>query len=246
MIFKVLISYRLHCKCTGIIVVLCTVDLILCNNSVFRTWQVFPSNLRAPTYPDPGDPDRLLARTEVERRGEYIRLLCQKLGDQHPLVRLIKQCLHNIPSRRPSSQGLLQQLESMRAQVEDPHEHLTKLEAMRMLREKDAAVREKDAALTAAVREKDAAVREKDAALTAAVREDTALTAAVREKDAALTAAVREDTALTAALREKNAAVREKDTALTAAVREKDTAVREKDAEIGDLHTHVQVSYLLS
>ena len=64
----------------------------------------------------------------------------------------------------------------MRAQIGDPHEHLTKLEAMRMLSVKDAA-------LAAAVREKAAALREKDTALAAAVREkDTA----VREKNAAL------------------------------------------------------------
>ena len=64
---------------------------------------------------------------------------------------LIKQCLDDEPSERPSAQGLLRQLEGMRAQIEDPYEHLTKLEAMRMLREKDAVLREKDAAL----REKD-------------------------------------------------------------------------------------------
>ena len=72
----------------------------------------------------------------------------------------------------------------MRAQIEDPHEHLTKLEAMRMLREKDTA-------LTAALREKDTAVREKDTVL--------------REKDVALR---EKDTVL----REKDAAAREKDT----------------------------------
>ena len=119
-------------------------DVIQCDNSAVNTFQVFPANLRAPNYPDPGDPDRLLGRTEVERRGEYIQLLHQQLGDQHPLVQLVKQCLHNTPSRRPSTRELLQQLENMRAQIVDPYEHLTKLEAMRMLREKDAALREKD------------------------------------------------------------------------------------------------------
>ena len=118
--------------------------VIQCVNIVVNTFQVFPANLRAPNYTDPGDPDRLLARTEVERRGEYIQILHQQLGDQHPLVQLVKQCFHNTPSRRPSTRELLQRLENMRAQIEDPYEHLTKLEAMRMLREKDAALREKD------------------------------------------------------------------------------------------------------
>ena len=121
------------------------------DNIAVNTFQVFPANLRSHTYPDPGDPDHLLGRTEVERRGEYIQLLHQQLGDEHPLVQLVKHCLHNTPSRRPSTRELLQRLENMRPQIVDPYEHLTKLEAMRILREKDAALREKDAAL----REKD-------------------------------------------------------------------------------------------
>ena len=116
--------------------------VIQCDNIAVNTFQVFPANLRPHTYPDPGDPERLLGRTEVERRGEYIQLLHQQLGDQHPLVQLVKHCLHNIPSRRPSTQELLQRLENMRAQIEDPYEHLTKLEAMKMLREKDMEIQD--------------------------------------------------------------------------------------------------------
>ena len=88
-------------------------------------------------------PRRRLGRTEVERRDEYIKLLHQQLEEHHPLVHLVKRCLEDEPSERPSAKELLQQLEGMRAQIEDPYEHLTKLEAMRMLREKDAALREK-------------------------------------------------------------------------------------------------------
>ena len=141
--------------------------------------QVFPGELLQYTYRDPENSRRLLGRTEVERRDEYIKLLYKQLGQQHPLVVLVKRCLDDGPSERPSAQELLQRLEGMRVQIEDPYQHLTKLEAMRMLREKDAELNGKDTAL----REKDAELREKDAALTAAVREKDA---ALREKDAAL------------------------------------------------------------
>jgi DNA repair protein RadC len=97
----------------------------------------------------------------VQRREEYIKLLHQQLGEQHPLVLLVKQCLNDAPSERPTAQELLQRLEDMKALIEDPYEHLTKLEAMRMLAEKDAALKEKDTAL----KEKDAALKEKDTAL---------------------------------------------------------------------------------
>ena len=99
--------------------------------------QVYPGTLLPYTYRDPENPRRRLARTEVQRRVEYIKLLHQQLGEQHPLVLLVKQCLDDEPSERPSAQELLQQLEDVRAQIEDPYQHLTKLEAMRRLTEKD-------------------------------------------------------------------------------------------------------------
>ena len=97
--------------------------------------QVFPGTLLQYTYRDPENPRRRLARTEVQRRDEYIKLLHQQLGEQHPIVLLVKQCLDDEPSERPSAQELLQQLEDVRSQIEDPYQHLTKLEEMRMLRE---------------------------------------------------------------------------------------------------------------
>ena len=59
-------------------------------------------------------------------------------------MQLVKQCLDDEPLERPSAEVLLQALEDMRAQFEDLYDHLTKLEAMRMLREKDAVLGEKD------------------------------------------------------------------------------------------------------
>ena len=99
--------------------------------------KVFPGKLLQYTYRDPENPRSRLARTEVQRRNEYIKLLHQRQGEQHPLVLLVKQCLDDEPSERPSAQELFQQLEGMRIQIEDPYQPLTKLEAIRMLREKD-------------------------------------------------------------------------------------------------------------
>ena len=49
---------------------------------------------------------------------EYIQPLCEQLGEQHPLLQLVCQCLHNTPAQRPSAEELLQQLEAVRPQVE--------------------------------------------------------------------------------------------------------------------------------
>ena len=66
--------------------------------------QVFPRDLLPPTYADTQNPGHLLARSEVERRRNYIAPLHQQLGERHPLVQLVKQCLDNNPANRPSAQ----------------------------------------------------------------------------------------------------------------------------------------------
>ena len=89
---------------------------------VTYTWwfipQVFPGTLLPHTYPDPDNPERLLGRSEVERRADYILLLHQQLREQHPLLQLVCQCLHNEPAQRPSAEELLQQLDAVRPQIE--------------------------------------------------------------------------------------------------------------------------------
>ena len=87
-----------------------------------------------------------MGRSEVERRREFIQLLHEQLSEQHPLVQLVHQCLHNDPTRRPSAEELLQQLEAVRAQVEGgPYGqfvsvNMEKLRMVRALREKDTEI----------------------------------------------------------------------------------------------------------
>ena len=105
--------------------------------------QVFPDSLLPHNYADPQNPDHLLGRSEVERRRDYIQPLHGQLGEEHPLVRLVHQCLHNTPARRPSAEELLQQLEVVRAQIEGPYGQIVKvdMEKVRALREKDTEIR---------------------------------------------------------------------------------------------------------
>ena len=109
-------------------------------------FQVFPGTLLPHNYEDPRNPDHLLARSEVERRREFIQLLHRQLEEEHPLVQLVHQCLHNTPARRPSAEELLQQLEAVRAQIEGgPYGQLVKvdmekLKMVRALREKDTEI----------------------------------------------------------------------------------------------------------
>ena len=56
----------------------------------------------------------------MERRGVYIEILeGGVIGHHHgDLVELIKQCLHNSPGERPSTEEVLARLQRMKAQVE--------------------------------------------------------------------------------------------------------------------------------
>ena len=106
--------------------------------------QVFPGTLLPHNYPDPQNRDHLLARSEVDRRRDYIQQLHGQLGEEHLLVRLVHQCLRNTPNQRPSAEELLQQLEAVRAQTEGPYGQsvrvIVDMEKVRVLREKDAEI----------------------------------------------------------------------------------------------------------
>ena len=97
----------------------------------------------------PDNPGHLLGRSEVERRTDYIQPLREQLGEQHPLLQLVCQCLHNTPAQRPSAEELLQQLEAVRPQIKGTHSRQqVKVEMARlqvaMMSVLEAEVREKD------------------------------------------------------------------------------------------------------
>ena len=68
--------------------------------------QIFPGNLLESTYTDASNSEIVLGRSEVDRRREYINLLEKELrgGEQHPLTLMVKQCLQNAPTRRPTTE----------------------------------------------------------------------------------------------------------------------------------------------
>ena len=86
----------------------------------------------------------------MKRRGVYIEQLEHKIQSDHPgLVELVKQCLHNDPRERPSTEQLLTRLQGMRGQVEGEHEgrHVIRVDMVRLrmskeLREKDRRIEE--------------------------------------------------------------------------------------------------------
>ena len=109
--------------------------------SLFVAIQVFPQNLLKPTYQDPKT-KKIIGRSELERRGQYIDILHQKFSQRHPLVVLIKGCLEYEPVKRPTARQALESLGEMRATVRDPYSDLKRLQLEKSLREKEAKIQQ--------------------------------------------------------------------------------------------------------
>ena len=114
------------------------------NVALFTLTQVFMKNLKPATYRDPTT-RKLVARSEIGRREEYVQLMYRVLGEQHPLVQLVLQCLEYDQEDRPSAVGVLQQLEEA-SNIIPQNCRETKLELVHqfagMQREKEVAIQE--------------------------------------------------------------------------------------------------------
>ena len=97
--------------------------------SIFTLCQTFPCQLLAPTY---RKGRRHIARTELERREHYMRMIYSQLREQHPLLQMIERCL-DFPENRPSIGEVLCLLEQARAEDRDELTEMNKLELLQAL-----------------------------------------------------------------------------------------------------------------
>ena len=106
--------------------------------TIFTIGGVFPCDPLESNYYDEKS-RMLLARTELQRRSEYMRYVneqlhaCGQLRGDHPLIRLIQQCLHNLPAKRPGICEVLHLLEEARVCVRDGEIKRNKRELVRAL-----------------------------------------------------------------------------------------------------------------
>ena len=57
---------------------------------------------------DPRNPESIVPVSEIDRRAEFVR----EIGTDHPLAGLVRQCLSNIPTERPTAANILQQIDT--------------------------------------------------------------------------------------------------------------------------------------
>ena len=106
--------------------------------TMFTIGETFPCDPLAHTYTDEKS-GLLVARSELQRRGRYMENVnaqlqaCGQLRGDHPLIRLIQQCLQNIPTKRPGIREVLHLLEEARAGIRDEESERNKRELVRAL-----------------------------------------------------------------------------------------------------------------
>ena len=92
--------------------------------TIFTIGGAFPCNPLPHNYVDERS-GLLVARTELQRRSGYMAGVnqqlraCGHLREDHPLIRLIQQCLQNLPAARPGIREVLRLLEEARAGFRD-------------------------------------------------------------------------------------------------------------------------------
>ena len=76
-----------------------------------------------------------MARSEEEQRGWYIEQLNYQLprGGHHPFVLLVKRCLKNEPSDRPTAEEVITSLEEMKADIKGSCGNITRTDAVRQV-----------------------------------------------------------------------------------------------------------------
>ena len=105
---------------------------------IFTIGETFPCDPLAPNYTDK-ETGLLVARTELQRRSEYMRSVntqlraCGQLRGDHPLIQLVQQCLQNVPVKRPSIREVLALIELARAGIRDEESERNKEELVRAL-----------------------------------------------------------------------------------------------------------------
>ena len=107
--------------------------------AIFTLSQMFPDPLAAAYMDDSG---RMVGRTELERRGNYMQEVMRQFREGHPLVQIIQQCLKNRMRERPTIQQVMGWLEEARAEVEDGEYDTNKLSLAQLLQSRNLHIQQ--------------------------------------------------------------------------------------------------------
>ena len=107
--------------------------------AIFTLSQMFPKPLAAAYM---GANRKMVGRTELERRGNYMQEVRRQFREGHPLVQMIQQCLSNVLEERPTIQQVMGWLEEARAEVEDGEYDTNKLSLAQLLQSRNLHIQQ--------------------------------------------------------------------------------------------------------
>lgn len=110
--------------------------------AIFTLSQIFPCNLLAPTYPN--RKKKLVPRTELERRENYMIKLYSQLRKGHPLLQMIELCLKNCPEDRPNILQVVKFVEQAQTEIPEDESDTSKLELLQIVRQKSEEIETKE------------------------------------------------------------------------------------------------------
>ena len=113
--------------------------------AIFTLSHTFPCNLLPSTYYN--DSGILTARSELERREDYMKKICSQFRKHHPFIRLIQQSVHNKPEHRPNIERVIQLLEQARAEIPGNEQDQNKLELLQAVRERNQVVQDTESTI---------------------------------------------------------------------------------------------------
>ena len=106
--------------------------------TIFTVGETFPCDPLTATYFSK-ETERVIGRSELERYSKYIEYVktqlraCGQSSGDHPLIRLIQQCLHNSADKRPDIGEVLGLLEEARAGIRDEESKRNRVEVVQAL-----------------------------------------------------------------------------------------------------------------
>ena len=108
--------------------------------ALFILSQIFPKPLAAVHVNECG---QVVGRTEFERHQSCMQAILSQLKEEHPLIKMVQQCMKNRASDHPTIQQVLQQLEQARADIgDDGCSYANKLTFAQLLQSKDEQINE--------------------------------------------------------------------------------------------------------
>ena len=110
--------------------------------AIFTLTQRFPHKVLAQVYQD--QHDKVVVRSELERRAEYMQQIYSQFHNDHPLVQMIKQCLGSFPRNRPSIHQVVQLLERARGEIDDAECHMDRLVLVQTVKEQNQQILSKN------------------------------------------------------------------------------------------------------